>query len=300
MFSTLRKCLLVTFLGLVALSGSPRAQPAATSANTDRGLIWKAEKDGKTHYLFGTVHGWKAQWLPLNAAIEKAFADATTLAVEFDVAQADTTVLARRMTLDGVETLERRIGKPLYERTKTEAVKIGLPEAAVNKFKPWAISMLLAVVKLQQLGFAPESGLDLYLLNKARSSGKRIVELESGDKQLAVMDSLSPALQVAFLEQTLDSMDKVGPWIDELAAAWKRGDGAAMSALSKRGYTKPEWEQEFDEKFLYQRDVEMTRRLDQLFSTPGSHFAAVGSLHLLGPRSIIEQLKAKGYQVEQI
>lgn len=299
MFRRLPKYLVLAWLGFVALSGAVHAQ-SASSANSDRGLIWKVEKDGRTHYVFGTVHGWKAQWLPLNPAIEKSFADATTLAVEVDVTKADMNAMAQRMLLPGSETLEQRVGKTLYERTKAETSKIGLPEAAVNKFKPWGISMVLAAVKLQQLGFVPESGLDMYLLNKARASGKRVVELESADKQLAVMDSLSPGLQVAFLEQTLDYMDKVGPWIEDLAAAWKRGDVTAMLGLAKKGYTKPEWQQEFDEKFLHQRDVEMARRLDELFSTPGSHFAAVGSLHLLGPKSIVEQLKAKGYRIEQL
>jgi uncharacterized protein YbaP (TraB family) len=299
MFSTFVRSLLFMWLGFVALSGAAHSQPTA-STNTDRGLIWKVEKDGRAHYVFGTVHGWKAQWLPLNPTIEKAFADATTLAVEVDVTKADMNAMAQRMLLPGSETLEQRVGKTLYERTRAETSKIGLPEAAVNKFKPWGISMMLAAVKLQQLGFVPESGLDVYLMNKARASGKRVVELESADKQLAVMDSLSPGLQVAFLEQTLDYMDKVGPWIEDLAAAWKRGDVTAMLGLAKKGYTKPEWQQEFDEKFLHQRDVEMTRRLDELFSTPGSHFAAVGSLHLLGPKSIVEQLKAKGYRIEQL
>ena len=300
MFTAVRKVLAAALCGFVALPGVVQAQSPAASSNTDRGLIWKVEKNGRTHYLFGTVHGWKAQWLPLNSTIEKAFAEATTLAVEVDVANADMPALAQRMMLPAGATLEQRVGKSLYERTKAEAVKIGLPEAAVNKFKPWGISMVLAAVRLQQFGYVPESGLDLYLINKARASGKRIVELESADKQLAVMDSLSDGLQLAFLQQTLDYMDQVGRWVDDLAAAWKRGDAAAMLAVAKKSYGKPEWQQEFDEKFLYQRDVEMARLLDQLFSTSGSHFAAVGSLHLIGPRSIVEQLKAKGYRIEQI
>ena len=42
----------------------------------------------------------------------------------------------------------------------------------------------------------------------------------------------------------------------------------------------------------------MTRKIEELLRQPGPHFIAVGSLHLVGPRSIVEQLKAKGYRVE--
>ncbi|HKO67505.1 MAG TPA: TraB/GumN family protein, partial [Burkholderiaceae bacterium] len=62
----------------------------------------------------------------------------------------------------------------------------------------------------------------------------------------------------------------------------------------------PEAKREFDDKFLYQRDLAMARKIEELLRQPGPHFIAVGSLHLVGPKSIVEQLKARGYRVQQI
>ena len=132
---------------------------STSSAPTDRGLFWKIEKDGKTSYLLGTVHVWKPEWFPLNPAIEKAFAEAKTLAVEADAAKVDMAAAVQRMMLPGSETLEGRLNRSLYERTMAEAARLSVPEAAVSKMKPWGVMLILAATKLQQLGFTrtPES-----------------------------------------------------------------------------------------------------------------------------------------------
>ncbi|MBC8109069.1 MAG: TraB/GumN family protein [Anaerolineae bacterium] len=269
-------------------------------AQTNRGLFWKVEKDGRTSYLFGTVHVWKREWLPLNPAIEKAFSDSKTLAVELDPSKMDVASAAQRMMLAGGDTLEARLGKPLFEQTRAETAKLGVPEAAIATMKPWGVMLVLAATKLQQLGFTPDAGLDNYLIQKAGAGGKRIVELESGDQQLAMLDGLSARLQNAMLSDFLANMERTPQVIGDIVVAWKRGDAAGAYALNQKGFNDSEAKREFDDKFLYQRDVAMTRGIEELLRQPGPHFIAVGSLHLVGPKSIVEQLKAKGYRVEQI
>jgi uncharacterized protein YbaP (TraB family) len=200
----------------------------------------------------------------------------------------------------GDDTLEARLGKSLYEQTRTEAAKLQVPEAAIAKIKPWGAMLVLAATKLQQLGFSPDAGIDNYLIQKASTGGKRVVELESGDQQLSMMDGLSARLQNAMLRDFLANIDGTQQIIGEIFSAWKRGDADAAYKLNEKGLGDPEAKREFDDKFLYQRDLAMTRKIEELLRQPGPHFIAVGSLHLVGPKSIVEQLKAKGYRVEQI
>ena len=298
----LRKCVvfsLCSVMPLLMVSAS-HAQSTPSAGSTDRGLFWKVEKEGRTSYLLGTVHAWKREWLPLNPTIEKAFADSKTLAVELDAAKMDMANAVQRMMLSGDDTLEARLGKSLYEQTKTGAAKLQVPEAAIAKIKPWGAMLVLAATKLQQLGFSSDAGIDNYLIQKATAAGKRVIELESGDQQLAMMDGLSARLQNAMLREFLSNMDGTPQIISDIVSAWKRGDADAAYKLNQKGLSDPEAKREFDDKFLYQRDVAMTRKVEELLRQPGPHFIAVGSLHLVGPKSIVEQLKAKGYRVEQI
>ena len=283
---------------LVASSAGGQSMPSI--APSDRGLFWKVEKDGRTSYLLGTVHAWKREWLPLNPTIEKAFAGSKTLVVELDAANMDMGSAVQRMLLAGSDTLEARIGKSLYEQTTAEAARLQVPEAAIAKVKPWGAMLVLAATKLQQLGFSPDTGIDNYLIQKANASGKRVIELESGDQQLAMMDALSARLQIAMLSEFVANSDRTVQVINVFLSALKKGDADAAFKLNQKGFDDTEAKREFDDKFLYQRDVAMTRKIEELLRQPGPHFIAVGSLHLVGPKSIVEQLKAKGYRVEQI
>lgn len=285
---------------LSLLMGAAHGQTTAPPAAADRGLLFKIEKDGKVSYLLGTVHAWKREWLPLPAPVESAFAEAKTLAVEADVAKIDMGAAVQRMMLTGNETLEKRLGTALYQRTTTESIKLGIPEAAINKMKPWGAMLAMAGVQLQQLGFSAEVGIDAYLMQKARAAGKAIIELESGEQQLAMLDSLSPRVQSAMLSDFLANIERTPQVIDGVVVAWKSGDTGRLGALNDKNFNDPEAKREFEDKFLYQRDVGMTRKIDELLRQPGPHFIAVGSLHVVGPRSIVEQLKAKGFRVEQI
>ena len=294
MRNALQKYLLLPLVALLLLwAGSAVAQ-------ADRGLFWKVEKDGRTSYLFGTVHAWKREWLPLNPGIEKAFAASKTLAVELDPAKMDMASAAQRMMLGANETLEARLGTSLYEQTRAETAKLGVPEAVIARMKPWGVMMVLAATKLQQLGFTPDAGIDNYLIQKASAGRKQIVELESGDQQLAMMDGLSARLQHAMLADFVANIERTSQVIGDIVIAWKNGDADGAFALNQKGFTDSEAKREFDDKFLYQRDVAMTRKIEELLRQSGPHFIAVGSLHLVGPKSIVEQLKARGFRVEQI
>ncbi len=297
-----RRSITVSLISLVTLlaTSSAGGQSIPAVGATDRGLFWKVEKDGRTSYLLGTVHAWKREWLPLNPTIEKAFADSKTLAVELDAAKMDMASAVQRMMLAGNDTLEARLGKALYEQTAAEAAKLQVPEAAIAKVKPWGAMLVLAATKLQQLGFSPDAGIDNYLIQKANASGKRVIELESGDQQLAMLDGLSARLQNAMLSDFVVNSERTPQVIGDIVGAWKKGDADAAFKLNQKGFSDPEAKREFDDKFLYQRDVAMTRKIEELLRQPGPHFIAVGSLHLVGPKSIVEQLKAKGYRVEQI
>ncbi len=81
----------------------------------------RSKRTGAPAICLGTVHAWKREWLPLNPTIEKAFADSKTLAVELDAAKMDMASAVQRMMLAGNETLETRLGKSLYEQTRSRS-----------------------------------------------------------------------------------------------------------------------------------------------------------------------------------
>ena len=50
-----------------------------------RGLLWEIKSGKQTAYIFGSIHVAKADFYPLPATVEAAYAQAATVAVEVDI-----------------------------------------------------------------------------------------------------------------------------------------------------------------------------------------------------------------------
>jgi uncharacterized protein YbaP (TraB family) len=54
------------------------------------------------------------------------------------------------------------------------------------------------------------------------------------------------------------------------------------------------------EKLVYERNGNMTSRIEDLLRIKGTCFVIVGAGHLVGDRGIVEILRRKGYLIEQL
>ena len=93
------KTWIVALLGLAAFGalaqGGPNCPPQATQPTAqqmqeasarakDRGFLWRATKDGRTHHLYGTIHVGTLDWAFPGPKLRAALGDAETMALELD------------------------------------------------------------------------------------------------------------------------------------------------------------------------------------------------------------------------
>jgi uncharacterized protein YbaP (TraB family) len=108
---------------------------------------------------------------------------------------------------------------------------LGLDIEQFSRFRPWFLAITLAVVKLQQLGFDPEHGVDRYFFGKARKTGRELISLETAEYQVALFDGMSASLQEKLLLQTLRDLDILEKDVDKVVAAWASGDTATVESI---------------------------------------------------------------------
>jgi uncharacterized protein YbaP (TraB family) len=163
----------------------------------------------------------------------------------------------------------------------------------LERFEPWAVALLLTVAQLQKEGLSPEAGVEQQLARRAAQDGKPIDGLETLEQQLTLFDALSPELQARFLELTVAEAADVGTELDQIYAAWRAGRVEDLEALLTREYAR------FPELYASLVDArnaawvapiraQLERREDVL--------VVVGSLHLVGPQSVIARLRAAGLE----
>ena len=269
-----------------------------------KSFLWKVQSKTATAYILGSVHLAKPDLYPLPQKIEESFAKSTALAVEADPAKAKDPALLRQLLAAAVyakgDTLKQHLSNETYELAGQEVQRLGLPMETFKSFKPWFLAMSIETLELQRLGYDPEHGIDVYFAGKAAGK-KRIIELESFDFQIKLLNGFTEREQELFLLYTLKDLAGFQVETEKLMTAWRTGDTKTMETLATRALFESAWElQPIYEKLFYKRNREMTAKVGQLLNGKETVFVVVGAAHLVGMDGIIELLRGQGYSVEQM
>jgi uncharacterized protein YbaP (TraB family) len=277
---------------------------AATPAAAPRALLWKMSDKDNTVYLLGSFHLLKAGDYPLPSPIGVAFTDAER--VVFELAPADMRapdVGAKMMaaaTLPPGADLKQLLGPKDWARLEVYTAKRGQNAAAMARFEPWFVSMLIGMTEMRASGFDPQHGVDQYLMTRSDADRKGTGGLESLETQIAALDGMSAEEQRQSLSEALDQAEGSDDRVAQLHALWLAGDAGGIERLLL---------DEFRTSYprLYKR-VNVDRneawlpKVKAMLDAPGKDdvLVVVGTMHLLGPDGLVERLRKDGYRVERL
>lgn len=286
----------LTLLVTTALAGEK-------TAVGQKSFLWKVKSLSATVYILGSVHVAKADIYPLAPVIEKSFAGSSVLALEADPAKAKDDDLLQTMMASASypqgESLKGHLSAKTYSLAEKEVEKIGLPMESFERTRPWFLAMTIESLEFMRLGFDPANGIDVHFAAEAAGK-KRIVELESFDYQIRMLNGFSDRDQELFLLFTLEDLTNLRESTDEMMRAWRSGDAKSMEVLLTRPINETPQLRPIMDKIYYRRNVEMSDKIGQFLRNRDTVFVVVGAAHLVGKEGIIEILRGKGYTVEQL
>jgi uncharacterized protein len=266
---------------------APKKDPVAAP------MFWKAEKDGKTTYFLGTMHmGVEAEeklpkivWDKLDAA--------KTFAMEADLS--DPKLGGALMRAKG--TLREELGADYWK--KLESV-VGADLAAnMDRLTSMGAAAMMALKDLPKT-----SPMDGVLLGRAQNQNKKLVYLEEGKLQV---DVLTKHMGIKALKMMIDTAEEGAAASKAMLDAYVAGDAEGIIKVTdsqkavalKHGYSEKEYAEQMED-ILYKRNASWIPALEKMHAAGGDPFVAVGAMHLIGPRSVLEMLEKKGYKVERI
>lgn len=270
----------------------------------DRGALFKVSGHGHILYLFGTLHVGSRDFFPLEARLTSAVASASTLALEFDPDQQTTSrvMVIRKygMISSGAEYTGLRTAD--QERLLRLARASGFDPVLLMKYKPVLLATVLSLAEYQKLGYQVELGIDKFLVRLARLGNTRIVELESFEEQMALLNTLPRKEQVRFLAETLSAIDSGAERTEarKLTEAWATANRSALDNIAAALANDKSVSGRFVRTVLINgRNVALAEKLARLLAEENSTVAAIGILHLLGEHSVPELLRQQGFVVER-
>lgn len=270
------------------------AAPAAASPP-----LWRVSDGDSTVWLFGTVHALQRgepNWRPA-ADLTAAMAESQSFWLETEIPTEDPSASLARLGRSPDEPLSSRFAPADYARLADVADGLGVDLADLDELRPWLAAMTLVSASLRRGGF-DQSGADGRLLRDAASLGLEVAGFDPADRPLALYAGLDPADERALLLSTVDDLAGQQPQHERLVAAWLAGDEAALEAIGL-DEMRAAGEGIYD-RFITERNRGFAERIEGLMLGRGTHFVAIGALHLVGPDRIQNALLARGLSVERV
>lgn len=285
---------------LIASAGQPAA---AQEGNFSRGLLWRIEtQDASPSYLLGTMHSADPAVATPSGELRRVLDRVDSVTIELVVDEDTGRKLGRSMLLSDGRRLSDIAGPARFERVVEVGARYGIPAENLDALAPWGVMAIFSLppaeLKRQARG---EPALDRVIENSARKRGIPVYGIETAEEQVAAFTDYSEADQLALLDATLESNDRIDAYFDRMLRAYLAGDLAGLHALTveETRSAPAEVVDRFMERLVLHRNRRMAERIRPRLAE-GNALIAVGALHLYGGEGILGLLAAQGYRVSRV
>ena len=268
---------------------------------TDNGFLWKATKDGRTSYLYGTIHIAQRAWMFPGPHVLAALRASEVVALELDPTDPD--IIARLQRALARKPGAPELAAPLAARLRAQMLAECIEPASLSGARPEMRAVTVEVMAGQRLGLQPSYGVDMFLASVAQGLRKPIRSLETPESQAALLVSDDPAETARGVEAILDELEggKAPLILGRLAGDWRHGDLADLGGYgSWCGCLDTPAQRADFVKLIDDRNPLMADKIVRWHDEGHALFVAVGSLHMIGDLGLPQLLKARGFDVERV
>jgi len=281
---------------------SPSAEQvrAGTRVARDHGFLWRISKDGRSSHLYGTLHVAQLAWMFPGPRVAQAMAASDTLALELDMLDPD---MQRRLTEGMSAASGTTLPEPIRRRIARLAAAECIPLQAMAGLSPELQVATLMSLSGRREGLDPAYGIDVFLSSWGHAARKPVVSLETPELQLRALQIQDASEQITFMESSLDELEsgRARPQLVRIAQVWAEGDLDTLTRYEDWcECLKTRSDRDAMARMLDERNPALADGIDALHASGKQVFAAVGSLHMIGPLGLPALLAQRGYSVERI
>jgi uncharacterized protein YbaP (TraB family) len=262
--------------------------------------LWELHGKHNTVYLLGSIHVLRLSDYPLAPAVLEAYGNAKSVLMEVNMeeissAQVQAEMLASAILPDG-KTLLDVLGQQRYGRAAALAHEVGVELSMFDQFAPWFAAEAISQLQLAQLGFQPESGVEMYFMERARSDGKSVAGLETVHDQISIFQDMPLDTQAEYLASSLEQAHDLPHEVDSMVRAWQRGD---TQWFANQLLSEFKQDSRLYQSVLGARNRKWLPKIEALLNDDKNYLVIVGTGHLVGAGSVIELLRKDGIGATQ-
>lgn len=256
------------------------------------GFFWQADRNDQTLYLLGSIHQANSNFYPLDTRIYDAIRRSDLVFLEVDDLGSASTAeyISEKAKLPPGILITDGLSENTIQRAVNFGNSAGIPFSLFKHTKPWYYSAFMTSMQLIKMGFLPQQGVDLHILQKATEMDIPISGFETSVEQIDMLDSLG--FDEKQVIQTLDELESAAELFTEMTSYWKAGNLEALSSQVDGGFAAYP---EARAILLDHRNIKWMQKLDAAFDQNKTIFVVVGAAHLSGKNGLINLLENSNF-----
>lgn len=266
--------------------------------------IWSNKSSGGDDYLIGTVHLGDERFDDLPQRIKSAIdaVDIVILELNLDAISPEQQqqITFKYGLLPAGETLSSKLSIQVYQQAERYLAKLGFDINQFARMKPWMLGLTMVQLSYINQGLDVSKGVDQQIHAYAVKKGKKIIGLESFEQQMKFFDKIiSSTPGISHDDLVLDTLTELNKYQDlpkELMTAWLKGDMNVFSDIYYKTLGQSEFDKAAEKILLTDRNNNWQQQLDPILAKEKA-LVAVGTLHFVGPNSVIKLLNEKFTQL---
>lgn len=279
-------------------------------------LLWKVtDAEGRTLYLFGTIHVGDARSSAVLSRVTPVLDSCDALAVEFDtLAYAQDTQKAvsdlQQFLLTDGSSISDYLPEEQVRRASDLMQEAGLYPSLFSRYNlaMWS-SLLDSAILMTRTELKEEYGMDGLLLRHAHDREIPVLEVESPDFQMSLLNSFDDEINRLSITYKLDHLDEYAAGTAELYELWLSGDRDLLwnklieeDETEAADYTEEQLAlmEDYNTRMLDERNLGMRDKALSYLSEGKTVFFAVGAAHMANEGGLVQLLQNAGCTVEPI
>jgi uncharacterized protein len=263
--------------------------------------VWVVKGARATVYLAGSCHVLRASDHPLPAEFQIAYANARKIVFETPPGDLEAPEYVQKLMAVAIYTdgssLQDHLTPAVYAKAEKFCKEHNFPFEQYQLFRPWMMSMMLAMQEMQQIGIEANYGVDHFYHQKAKKDGKAISGLETADEQLGLLSLMDGSTGNEQVSETIDDLLQLNGKIAEILTAWRTGDEAGIEIFNLRELKN--YPQLYS-TLIVDRNKKWVKKIENYLHAGENAMVIVGVGHLAGADGVVNLLRKRGLRVVQL
>jgi uncharacterized protein YbaP (TraB family) len=266
-------------------------------------FLWEVKSGSETAYLYGAPGLGNISLYPTPFWSEAAYTRSAVLAVEADMS--DEKKMAEEtkgLYYPEGDSLKNHLSPELYTEVDDFHAAMGLPMTSSDRMKPYALTVGLLNKEAKTVGLDPGYDASFYFISKAQADNKPVVEVEGVARELETLESLPLAYQEEMLKLAVESAAK-GEWAKQLqdeVSAYHSSDLEFYATLDAKSYESYAHGKEIRAHLVESRHPAIADKIGEFLKSGKVHFVVLSAGHFVGPNTLLDELKKRGYSVQRL